>query len=96
MSKPEFPDYIRRPKINPASGLALAIRLLQSAPKQELPEQVVAALLDMRGAAEGLQYALQHQHTLDSSSLRPYDRRFDGSWGGLYPGVARGQAARAA
>ena len=80
----EYAAYLRRPRLSAENLLALAIRLLQSAPKDQLQEPALGSLKDLHEAAETFQATLRARHTAASGSLRPYDRRFDGAWAALY------------
>lgn len=84
MSNLEYAAYLRRPRMSAENILALAIRLLQSAPKEQLQEPALGSLKALHEAAETLQATLRARHTAASGSLRPYDRRFDGAWAALY------------
>jgi hypothetical protein len=79
----DFANYVRGPRITASGGVVLGIRLLRSAPLDPTPAEL-AALARMRAAAMAVQDAVGERHRTSGSSLRPFDRRFDGCWAALH------------
>ncbi len=87
MAEPDFSIYVGRPKIDAASGVVLARKLIKAAPKKA-PEAIKRTLNVMRDAAIEVQKIGVERHRLRPENLRPYDRRWDSGWGGLFDRLA--------
>ena len=83
----DIQPYVRAPRINAYSGLALTIRMLKAAPSDP-DEAELEALIDMRDCGEALQAAIRALADAESLDLRPYDRRLDGGWASLHGHLA--------
>lgn len=79
----DFAKYVRGPRITASGGVVLTIRLLRAAPPEPSPTELKALSL-LRDAAQTVQDAVGARHRSSSSTLRPLDRRFDGSWAALH------------
>lgn len=74
--------YVTAPQINVASGVALAIALLNNVPPKP-GEGVRTAVRRLRGATQRVQAQWAKQKPLAKVDQRPFDNASDVSWGAL-------------
>lgn len=82
--------YKGRLRMDSTSGVLLGIRLIKAAPKRR-SARLSRALEEVRAATVNAQKVRQERSRLRPENLRPYDKKVDDGWGGLY-GVLSGQA----
>jgi len=79
--------YVTAPQMNVASGIALAIALLNSTP-EGLGQPVQIATRQLRGATEHIQTLWAKQVPRSTNDARPFDNGSDVSWGALIDRIA--------
>lgn len=75
-------QYVTAPQINVASGVALAIALLNNVPPKP-GDGVRAAARELRGATQRVQAQWAKQKPRAKTDQRPFDNAADVSWGAL-------------